>query len=96
MYIRTVTSKTKFKHGNILKVQILYEHKDNNKSVINFFLISSIIQTIVTHKDIVRMKLKYKLKFKVQLQVLSAENVPAENVHAPPDIQELCVNVLNL
>lgn len=42
------------------------------------------------------MKLKYKLKFKVQLQVLSAENVPAENVHAPPDIQELCVNVLNL
>lgn len=42
------------------------------------------------------MKLKYKLKFKVQLQVLSAENVPAENVHAPPGIQELCVNVQNL
>lgn len=74
----------------------LYKVIKSQSLLVNFFLISSKIQTLVTYKDIDRMKLSCKLKFKVHIQVMSAENVPAENVHAPPGIQELCVNVLNL
>lgn len=74
----------------------LYKFRNSQSLLVNFFLISSIIQTLVTYKDIDRMKLSCKLKFKVQIQVMSAENVPAENVHAPPGIRELCVNALNL